>query len=201
MITHPSQDFLALVEALLFALSPSEQAPDAVLTQLHALFGPMLVSALQLVDRRDVVKVSLPGGRFVHQVTSSAGAPYTLYLDLPSPPVVPAADLTQPPTQAPSPTYVSPKSPASDAQAGGDASNEAQGDDASPLSPPSQAPKLGRMICPCTGFAFNTLTAPRSIFCKHILAVLLADRLGKVVDTTVPLAAAAGLLGLGGAGG
>ncbi|KAL1407613.1 hypothetical protein Q8F55_007046 [Vanrija albida] len=193
MISHAPPEFLALVEALLGALSPTEQAPDAVLTQLHALFGPMLVSSLQLVDRRDVVKVSLPGGRFVHQVTSSAGAPYTLYLDLPT---FPQVSVEEPePTQAASPTYVSPKSPGAASPA---AEATADGDDAA-SPPPSQALKLGRMFCPCTGFAFNTLTAPRSIFCKHILAVLLADRLGKVVDTSVPLAAAAGLLGLCGA--
>ncbi|TXT13232.1 hypothetical protein VHUM_01633 [Vanrija humicola] len=167
--------------------------------QLHALFGPMLVSALQLVDRRDAGELPFCTASSP-QVTSSAGAPYTLYLDLPSPPAVPEADPAQPPTQALTPTYVSPKSPAAN-EPGGATANDAGDTRDTPASPAPQASKLGSMFCPCTGFAFNTLTAPRSVFCKHILAVLLADRLGKVVDTAVPLAAAAGLLGLGGAGG
>ncbi|GFZ47407.1 hypothetical protein JCM24511_05150 [Saitozyma sp. JCM 24511] len=75
---NPSNDFLSLAATLLDALPPSGQSDKAMSTdyrwhfdslaplvadippvqdqamlQLHALFGPMLMSALQLIDRRE----------------------------------------------------------------------------------------------------------------------------------------------------
>lgn len=59
----PSPHFLVLAATLLDALAPETgelkicptltSAPDAALTRLHAVFGPMLTSAMQLVDRRE----------------------------------------------------------------------------------------------------------------------------------------------------
>ncbi|BEI85179.1 hypothetical protein CcaverHIS002_0505800 [Cutaneotrichosporon cavernicola] len=54
----PSPQFLLLAATVLD--SPLDS--DIALLQLHSVFGPMLMSALQLVDRREVVRVDL-GGR------------------------------------------------------------------------------------------------------------------------------------------
>ncbi|EAL20133.1 hypothetical protein CNBF2100 [Cryptococcus deneoformans B-3501A] len=50
-------EFLLLSATLLDALPSSSP-----------IFGPMLMSALQLIDRREVVRVILPTGRHVYQV-------------------------------------------------------------------------------------------------------------------------------------
>ncbi|BEJ08546.1 hypothetical protein CcaverHIS641_0506400 [Cutaneotrichosporon cavernicola] len=51
----PSPQFLLLAATVLD--SPLDS--DIALLQLHSVFGPMLMSALQLVDRREVVRVDL----------------------------------------------------------------------------------------------------------------------------------------------
>ncbi|RSH77289.1 uncharacterized protein EHS24_003599 [Apiotrichum porosum] len=148
-MSDPSTQFLHLVSSLLSNLSPSSPVPDAILLQLHVVFGPMLTSALQLVDRRDVVKVCLPGGRVIHQVTSSAGAPYTLYLDLPAPPSPPPPTIAAPEPVVDAETDRPEVSPDSDAQ------NTRIGDDVRYLK---------ALYCPCAGFAFNSLTGGRNVF-------------------------------------
>lgn len=59
---NASPHFLLLASHLLEALTPNTRkllspdeltAADAALAQLHVVFGPMLISALQLVDRRE----------------------------------------------------------------------------------------------------------------------------------------------------
>ncbi|WWC91261.1 uncharacterized protein L201_006204 [Kwoniella dendrophila CBS 6074] len=89
-MVEPSTSFLSLVATLLHALPPTLPIPDTLLLQLHAIFGPMLLSALQLVDKREVVRVSLPSDRHVYQVSSSSGKNYTIHLNPPSPnPITP----------------------------------------------------------------------------------------------------------------
>lgn len=46
-------EFLLLSATLLDALPSSPPIDDTLLLQLHTVFGPMLVSALQLIDRRE----------------------------------------------------------------------------------------------------------------------------------------------------
>ncbi|WWC97939.1 hypothetical protein V866_004828 [Kwoniella sp. B9012] len=84
-MTQPSPSFLILVATLLDSLPPTLPVSDTLLLQLHAIFGPMLLSALQLVDKREVVRVSLPSDRYVYQVASSSGKNYTIHLNPPPP--------------------------------------------------------------------------------------------------------------------
>ncbi|GMK55835.1 hypothetical protein CspeluHIS016_0208910 [Cutaneotrichosporon spelunceum] len=90
----PSPQFLLLAATLL----DSALDNDTVLLQLHSVFGPMLMSALRLVDRREVVHIDL-GGRGMHQVSSSSGAPYTLYLNLPDLPPKPPKESSEEPKE------------------------------------------------------------------------------------------------------
>ncbi|KAL7421366.1 hypothetical protein Q5752_004251 [Cryptotrichosporon argae] len=215
----PSPDFLELAHALLEA-ARQDPAGDTALLQLSAVFGPMLVSALQLIDRREVVRVSLPAGRTVFQVTSSTGKPYTLYLDLPSlPPLKPAS-----PQARPSPQDRSPSSPNSPLAPDEHLPDAEEHDVIASIGPPAgagsveegarvpsehteaepadgrdvtaEALELGHMACPCTGFAFNSLAGDRNVFCKHILAVLLAHWTGRLVDSHVGMGGIVDLLGL-----
>ncbi|KLT46474.1 hypothetical protein CC85DRAFT_281582 [Cutaneotrichosporon oleaginosum] len=183
-----SPHFLLLAATLL----DSSLDDDTTLLQLHAVFGPMLLSAMQLVDRREVVHVDL-GGRGLYQVSSSAGAPYTLYLDLP--------ELPPPPAEDPRPETVEPPEENAGEAVLREATEQAARVRAVKLKAANDArlranaEKLRHMYCPCTGWAFNALEG-RHIFCKHVLAVLLAHRLGQTVRTRVGVHAAAGLLGI-----
>ncbi|EIW65844.1 hypothetical protein TREMEDRAFT_66212 [Tremella mesenterica DSM 1558] len=64
-MSDPSPEFLYLTATLLSSLPLSDKSVDeTLLLQLHSIFGPMLLSALQIMDRQD-------------------GSPYTIFLDLP----------------------------------------------------------------------------------------------------------------------
>ncbi|RXK37880.1 hypothetical protein M231_04879 [Tremella mesenterica] len=83
-MSDPSTEFLYLTATLLSSLPLSDKSVDeTLLLQLHSIFGPMLLSALQIMDRQDVVRITLPGGRWLYQVMSSTGSPYTIFLNLP----------------------------------------------------------------------------------------------------------------------
>ncbi|BEJ15840.1 hypothetical protein CspHIS471_0504450 [Cutaneotrichosporon sp. HIS471] len=179
----PSPQFLLLAATLL----DSPLDGDTALLQLHSVFGPMLMSALQLVDRREVVRVDL-GGRGMYQVSSSSGAPYTLYLDLPDLPKPPLGEPEDSPDEKEGEEVLS-------RQVAKDESKKAKTKADNDARLRTNAARLRHMYCPCTGWAFNALDG-RQIFCKHVLAVLLAHRLGRVVETRVGLQAAAGLLGI-----
>ncbi|KAI5454631.1 Zinc finger SWIM domain-containing protein 7 [Naganishia albida] len=75
--------YARLVEALFGELertrSSSKTDADSVLLKLHHVFGTMLVAALQLLDKGSVAQIELPGGRFIYQVSSTSGTPYTVY--------------------------------------------------------------------------------------------------------------------------
>ena len=92
----------------------------------------------------------------------------------------------------------------------------------------SEPGALERLYCPCAGFAYNSLTGDRNVLvsvlgqkqeplqrrtvivgsvtltrcpdeqCKHLLAVIIALKLGKEVRTSVGLQGLVSLLGLGG---
>ncbi|WWC73140.1 uncharacterized protein I206_107106 [Kwoniella pini CBS 10737] len=83
-MVEPANPFIDLAATLLDSLPPALPISDTLLLQLHAIFGPMLLSALQLVDKREVVRVSLPSDRYVYQVSSSTGKNYTIHLNPPS---------------------------------------------------------------------------------------------------------------------
>ncbi|WRT69013.1 uncharacterized protein IL334_005995 [Kwoniella shivajii] len=127
-----SISFLILMATLIDSLPPTLPIQDTLLLQLHAVFGPMLMSALQLVDKREVVRVSLPSDRYIYQVSSSTGKNYTIHIDPPSPlPITPT-------TLPPPPEF--PSSPASTRDK--DHVNEHDNEDEiphTPSPPPSQA--------------------------------------------------------------
>ncbi|WVQ63945.1 uncharacterized protein L199_002102 [Kwoniella botswanensis] len=101
-MTQSLPSFLILVATLLDSLPPSLPVSDTLLLQLHAIFGPMLLSALQLVDKREVVRVSLPSDRYVYQVASSSGKNYTIHLNPPPPTTNLIPDIPSPqPTATP----------------------------------------------------------------------------------------------------
>ncbi|KAK1922563.1 hypothetical protein DB88DRAFT_495539 [Papiliotrema laurentii] len=187
MIHTASNDFLNLVATLIAQLpsSPSQPLNDQILLQLNMIFGPMLMSALQLIDRREVVRVSLPSGRSVWQVTSSTGLPYSIHLPLPTRKPLAASS-------APN-EHVQQDTSLSDRQ-------EAEPKELPPLIERHGAlellPSFSGMYCPCTGFAYNTLSSDRNYFCKHLLAIVLAHQMGQQVEAEVGLPGVAGLLGL-----
>ncbi|ORY24751.1 hypothetical protein BCR39DRAFT_545763 [Naematelia encephala] len=190
-----------------------ELASDTLLLQLHAIFGSMLMSALQLVDRREVVRVSLPGGRTVHQVTSSTGLPYTLYLNLPKlgltiPATHPLTTLTtdflttstiDPLTTDP-PTTSKIDPPEADIQssdhAGPSYLQREEGETSNHSRIIDLASSLRGLYCPCPGFAYNSLSGPGNPLCKHLLAVIIASRMGKEIMTAVGLEDVMALLGI-----
>jgi predicted nucleic acid-binding Zn finger protein len=69
---------------------------------------------------------------------------------------------------------------------------------------------LQGLYCPCTGFAYNSLVGDRNLFvrsstslssradqkCKHLLAVLLANQMGRAYKMEVAMHNVAGLLDL-----
>ncbi|WVW79293.1 hypothetical protein I302_101260 [Kwoniella bestiolae CBS 10118] len=105
-MVEPSSSFLVLVATLLDSLPPSLPIPDTLLLQLHAIFGGMLLSALQLVDKREVVRVTLPSDRYVYQVASSSGKSYTIHLTPPPPSPI---DITDIPIHVPTSAPISPE--------------------------------------------------------------------------------------------
>ncbi|GHJ85666.1 hypothetical protein NliqN6_2068 [Naganishia liquefaciens] len=75
--------YARIIESILreledLAQSSSKSDADAVLLKLYHVFGTMLASALQLVDKGSVARISLPGNRHIYQVSSTSGAPYTV---------------------------------------------------------------------------------------------------------------------------
>ncbi|KAK8843349.1 hypothetical protein IAR55_007006 [Kwoniella newhampshirensis] len=235
----PSDEFLLLAATLLDALPPSLPISDTLLLQLHAIFGPMLMSALQLVDKREVVRVTLPSDRHVFQVSSSTGKNYTLYIDPPSPsqpsfPVPPPTQLIKTdPDPTASPRGTPPTGPAvaidnpfalgeihADNDDGNPFVSAVHGNDQNEKKTENEkqtenderraeersrrerivglSKELGRMYCPCAGFAYNSLAAERTVVCKHLLAVIIASKTGREVRASVGIHGVAGLLGLGG---
>lgn len=171
---------------------------DTVLSQLNMIFGPMLMSALQLVDRREgrsiklrplficsqsrnhcspniskfhrvplnlVVRVELPAKRHVWQVTSSTGHPYTLYLSLPPLPQGEKENDTITKVEAgetnstDSTADAEPLTNRSDGKQQEEDQKRANRDYVRALKG-----SLEGVWCPCTGFAYNTLAAPRNVF-------------------------------------
>ncbi|CAD6583062.1 MAG: hypothetical protein TREMPRED_003463, partial [Tremellales sp. Tagirdzhanova-0007] len=176
----PSNEFLLLALTLLDALPPSGPILDETMLQLQALFGPMLMSAFQLIDRREG-QVSLPNARSLFQVTSSTGNPYTLYLDFPErpSPINTESEKTLPPIEL-RPDHTD------------DREDETSGVAMPIVERSHEAAELARR------FAYNSLTGDRNVLCKHLLAVIIAHKLGKEVKTDVGLQGVMGLLGLGG---
>ncbi|ODN74607.1 hypothetical protein L202_06963 [Cryptococcus amylolentus CBS 6039] len=194
MMERPPQEFLYLAATLLDALPASEPISDALLLQLHMLFGPMLMSALQLVDRREVVRVEYPSSRHVYQVASSTGKSYTLYIDPPSP-TVPgtresslelAAPKDDPPVHSSMPEESHEEPPL--------APNDRVTSAASVEDTLKEEAEAGRRdrirqlavdlegyYCPCAGYGHNTLGSGRTVVCKHLLAVLIGSKTGRVV--------------------
>ncbi|XP_069671425.1 zinc finger SWIM domain-containing protein 7-like isoform X2 [Periplaneta americana] len=56
-----------------------EKVTDETLLALHSMFGSPLEKALELLETNCVVYLRSPQGRYVIQVTSSSGIPYTLF--------------------------------------------------------------------------------------------------------------------------
>ncbi|WWD21135.1 hypothetical protein CI109_105616 [Kwoniella shandongensis] len=211
----PSDEFLLLAATLLEALPPSLPISDTLLLQLHGVFGPMLMSALQLVDKREVVKVTLPSDRHIYQVSSSTGKNYTLHLDPPlpiqpsfppppstvlldpdpnstlSPPTTPNPDNPFNPDPYETPIRARPKSGNDDDDESKRKEEKFRRERVMKL-----ASQLRRMYCPCAGFAYNSLAGERTVLCKHLLAVIVASKTGREVKAEVGLQGVAGLLGL-----
>ncbi|WVF65577.1 hypothetical protein IAT40_000307 [Kwoniella sp. CBS 6097] len=150
----PSPEFLLLAATLLDALPPSLPITDSLLLQLHLVFGPMLVSALQLVDKREVVRVTLPSDRHIYQVASSTGKNYTIHLNPPDPTPLPPhllPDIIQDPPTSPwvSPTLSPEKAP-------DDNENDNGNDDVFPFRTPSPPPQLSPMPAPASALDSNT---------------------------------------------
>ncbi|WVN87871.1 uncharacterized protein L203_103068 [Cryptococcus depauperatus CBS 7841] len=185
----PSPAFMLLAATLLDALPASLPVDDALLLQLHIVFGPMLMSALQIVDRREVVRVELPNGR---HVASSSGKPYALYIDPPIPTSINTTSTDQP-AKAPLEAELQAKSPSADTETLPDPFASCSTAQRARLSSTQTLPfeeeeqqrleriqkmaiDLGRMYCPCTGFALNSLSGGRTVLCKHLLSVIVARR-------------------------
>ncbi|KAI9636727.1 uncharacterized protein MKK02DRAFT_45432 [Dioszegia hungarica] len=211
-----ADSFLLLAASLLESLPSSSAVPDTLLMQLHAVFGPMLLSALQLIDRREVVLVSLPGGRTIYQVTSSTGQPYNLHTSLPPlmPPLIdqkrpePEVARSPSPTPAPSDPFDATSAPALPVRQVIPPETITEADEAhQALLRVHKAKRarrmrllaksMGRMYCPCAGFLFNSIGGERNFLCKHLLAVLIAHHTEKMVRTEVYLPGLVELLGLG----
>ncbi|WVQ81515.1 hypothetical protein IAT38_003639 [Cryptococcus sp. DSM 104549] len=201
----PSPEFMLLAASLLDALPPRLPVDDALLLQLHAVFGPMLMAALQLIDRREVVRVALPSNRHIYQVASSSGKSYTLYVNPPNPSPSTATVLV-PPTPPGSERAVaepSSSSPSRPARDGGSDPFAITTYDEPPEPPPpplvqpaellqeperpveemqrwervrALAGEMTRMYCPCSGFAHNSLSGGRTVLCKHLLAVVIGRK-------------------------
>ncbi|WVQ93241.1 hypothetical protein IAU59_000306 [Kwoniella sp. CBS 9459] len=254
----PSKEFLLLAATLLDALPPSLPINDSLLLQLHLVFGPMLVSALQLVDKREVVRVTLPSDRHVYQVASSTGKNYTIHLDPPEPTplptdalgsnVIPAAEekASEDLLHGRSRSISSSPSPSPKAEEP-DGNDENDGISISPFRTPSPPPRitgnprpdtdtdmntdivvgsrkrkrktsldlakekaeldkrdrvgriareLGKMYCPCAGWAYGCLAGEKTVLCKHLLAVIIAHKTGKEVSAQVGMPGVVSLLGL-----
>lgn len=89
----------------------------------------IIVAAFDILDRRRVLKLTTPGGRFLYHVEGSSKT-YPVLTDLPSP----------------KPDY-----------------------------------------CSCYAFMYNVLINKNQTMCKHILAVLLARKLGKFTERAATL--------------
>ncbi|OWF55989.1 zinc finger SWIM domain-containing protein 7-like isoform X2 [Mizuhopecten yessoensis] len=50
---------------------------DEILSALQFVFQTTLLPALDLVDQRNVTRLSSPSGRIIYQVVGSSGTPYT----------------------------------------------------------------------------------------------------------------------------
>ncbi|OCF54534.1 hypothetical protein L486_08084 [Kwoniella mangroviensis CBS 10435] len=238
-MTEPSSSFLILVATLLDSLPPFLPITDTLLLQLHAVFGSMLLSALQLVDKREVVRVSLPSDRYVYQVASSSGKNYTIHLNPPPPttnliPDIPSPEPTATPPKeeadllppapmgesiprTPSPTgsqiqTFNPllSSPAQQHRTPSPASPLVEDEDSESISQHTISQKdilrreriarladdLKSMYCPCAGWSYGCLAGEKTILCKHLLAVIIASKIGREVRADGDVRGAAGLLGL-----
>lgn len=205
---EPSDELFMLAATLIDALpsKATEPVDDTLLLQLQALFGPMLLSALQIMDRRDVVRVTLPGGRSLHQVTATSGAPYTLYLDLPE------HDTPISANPVPVTLPLEPDKPPEPKEAGEAGEEQTEDDTGCILSTDAGRERLRELqrrqrvmviakvlkeaYCPCAGYGYNTLGGDRNVLCKHLLAVIIANQMGKEIKTDVAFAGVAALLGI-----
>ncbi|ORX39116.1 hypothetical protein BD324DRAFT_618564 [Kockovaella imperatae] len=183
MVKKLSPEFINVVSKLFEAL-PSDGSPidDEVLMQLHAFFGPMLGSAVQLIDRREVVRVVLPAGRHIYQITSATGSPYTLYAELPARPSVPAVHSSK------QDSSLSPDDDESTVPEKAKASPEPQPDNdtsaeqsVQTMAEPSRYSadlvrhsyiralnrSMQGMYCPCAGYGYNTLAGDRNFLVSH----------------------------------
>ncbi|WVR09097.1 hypothetical protein IAU60_006159 [Kwoniella sp. DSM 27419] len=220
----PSSEFLLLAATLLDALPPSPPISDSLLLQLHSVFGPMLVSALQLVDKKEVVRVALPSNRFVYQVASSTGRNYTIHMDPPAPAVdelhvieatdvpcvqdiatlAPSTDVKEPPFRTPSPDQAVPRRPDRDDSGATPSKRQRKSMGRTGEIKRSRviqlAESLSSMFCPCAGWAYGTLAGDRTVVCKHLLAVIIAHKTGREVHAEVGMAGVVALLGMNGGG-
>ncbi|WVQ75468.1 hypothetical protein IAR50_005093 [Cryptococcus sp. DSM 104548] len=192
---RPPQEFLYLAATLLDALPPSAPINDALLLQLHMLFGPMLMSALQLVDRREVVRVGYPSSRHVYQVASSTGKSYTLYMSPPSPTapsirdappelVIPDKELSAHDSSNREPHVelrLAPSDPLAPAASVEDALQEQEARRRKRIR--QLATDLEGYYCPCAGYGHNTLGSGRMVV--HVLGVLIGSKTGRVVASAV----------------
>ncbi|WVQ90023.1 hypothetical protein IAS59_003799 [Cryptococcus gattii] len=218
MITMSSSfpEFLLLSATLFDALPSFPPIDDMLLLQLHTVFGPMLMSALQLIDRREVVRVVLPTGRHVYQVASSAGKSYTLYINAPDSSIHDIHERTdiideqgseepseeRPPDQPPSDPFaitadVSEFQQIPEFQQGQSKRSEMtvnESQESRRRRIYASAKELQTMYCPCAGFSYNSLSAGRNVLCKHLLAVVIARKTSSWVEGSVGREAVAGII-------
>ncbi|OXG15461.1 hypothetical protein C366_04049 [Cryptococcus neoformans Tu401-1] len=200
-------EFLLLSATLLDALPSSPPIDDTLLLQLHTVFGPMLVSALQLIDRREVVKVVLPTGRHVYQVASSAGKSYTLYINtLDSSVQEKTSHVNEPEPEELSENVQLNKLPSDPFALSSDISECQQGQSKRSERTVNEnqesrrrrihasGEELQRMYCPCAGFSYNSLSGGRNVLCKHLLAVVIARKTSSWVEGSVGMEAVAGIV-------
>ncbi|AAW44044.2 hypothetical protein CNF02600 [Cryptococcus deneoformans JEC21] len=209
MITMSSSvpEFLLLSATLLDALPSSSPIDDTLLLQLHIVFGPMLMSALQLIDRREVVRVILPTGRHVYQVASSAGKSYTLYINTPDSSIHEKTSLVNEPepgeasenvqlNQLPSDPFAV-SSDISGWQRDQSKRSEisiSESEESRRRRIHASGKELQRMYCPCAGFSYNSLSGGQNVLCKHLLAVVIARKTSTWVEGSVGMEGVAAIV-------
>ena len=154
-------------------------------------------------------------------MTATSGAPYTLYLDLPehfppTPASIASTAVPLEPDKQPEPQEANDDDKQIEENAGCILSTDAGRDRLRELQRRQRVTVLAKALkgayCPCAGYGYNTLGGDRNVLasdlvslcpvtslsaqCKHLLAVIIANKMGKEIKTDVGLAGVAALLAI-----
>lgn len=169
--------FITVVDSLFDNIRQQGQLTDDILRELNVLFPTVLIGALEILDKKNVTMLKAsPSGRSMFIVKSSSGgrgakrgAQQHHHHQHHHQEQVPTQNLATPPFTATAPTAAT-TSPSSSL---------------SSILDGNVYKCLSLKFCTCQSFIFQIVNKRESIYCKHLLAIRLAQALNKYNVQTI----------------